>query len=101
MIVHDLDVQGPLSCPGKTYSVLIVDADTVLSHSITSKRFQPITGRDPQIIEFFGSVEHRKLSHRNNLNIHKALDTFTAKQPFRINALERPYWHKQNTNATR
>ena len=57
MIVRDLYVFWTVLFPDEADPVLIVDAYTVLSCTISSERFQSITRRDPQIIDGRHRVE--------------------------------------------
>jgi len=42
MIIGDLNVKSIAFLPSKTYAVLIVDTDTVLSHAIAFQCLKPI-----------------------------------------------------------
>jgi hypothetical protein len=48
VVIDDLDVTRTVVGPAKTHPPLRIDADTVLSASITAKRFEPISGRAAQ-----------------------------------------------------
>jgi len=41
---------------------LVIHSNTVLTHSISGELLQPVSGRYPQIQQFFRSVEHDELS---------------------------------------
>lgn len=65
MIVDNLYVVSICIPPNETDTVLVVDADGVLPFSISCKRLQAVVGRDTEIIQSDGRMEHRQLSRRN------------------------------------
>jgi hypothetical protein len=57
MVIDDLDLAGMPGLPDEANAPLVVDADAVLSGSITLEGFKPIAGGHPQIIEGFRGRE--------------------------------------------
>jgi hypothetical protein len=57
MVVHNFDAFDSVVGPGEAEAVLVVDANRVLAFAVTLERFQPIAGRNPQVVEFLGDVE--------------------------------------------
>lgn len=51
MIVDDLNVFGGVAYPTEANSVLIVDANAVLSRTITDKLFQAASGQSGEIVQ--------------------------------------------------
>jgi len=51
VIVHDLDGLRPRVDPAEAHPGLIVHADAVLAGPIARQRFQPVAGRNPEIVE--------------------------------------------------
>jgi hypothetical protein len=74
VIIHDFNIVDPISFPPKTYSPLIVYADTVLRFTITLERLKVVTGRNAQCRQFSDSVKLKQLPSRYPLNISKASD---------------------------
>ena len=58
MVVADLNVFGLVVSPFEADAPLFVDADGVLAFAVALECFELIAGRDAEIIEFVGSVEH-------------------------------------------
>lgn len=58
MIVDDLDVMSVAPEPSEANSELVVDADTVLTDTITSKLFESIGRRHLEICKCGSGVEH-------------------------------------------
>ena len=57
MVVGDFHVERVTILPHKAHPELIVDSDTVLSFTITGKLFEPVAGRNPQILQLRGRME--------------------------------------------
>lgn len=60
-VVDDLDDLGAGVSPYEADPPLLVDADAVLAGSIASQCFEPVVGRDPQVIEGLGGIQQDKL----------------------------------------
>ena len=45
VVINNLDIKGIPGAPYKADSILIVNADTVLTRSTTTQRFKPIARR--------------------------------------------------------
>jgi hypothetical protein len=58
MIIADLNVIEPVFAAAKADPVLQVDADAVLSVSVSLQFFQMIRWRDPQIVESLCMIDH-------------------------------------------
>ena len=58
MVIRDLDVERVTAAPLETDSPLVIDSDAVLSCSIAAEFFESICGRDSQVIEVDGIVDH-------------------------------------------
>jgi hypothetical protein len=61
-MVGNLNVCRPRIGPNKANPKLIVDADTVLSRSITYQSFEAITRRRFQVLKHCRGLQHRKLA---------------------------------------
>lgn len=62
MIIRNFYFVGPVLEPHETNPELIVDANAVLSFAVTLQRLEPVTGRDPQVIQGRSAIQHQKLS---------------------------------------
>jgi len=88
VIVDDFNFFGIAVPPHKTDSVAIVDANAPLAGSITSKRFETISGGRPQVVQAFRHVELRKPAERHALDRDESRDTLEMEKGFGISALE-------------
>ena len=59
--VNDLDLPGIAITPGEANAPLRVGANAVLPKPAPAKNFQPVAGRDPQVIEATGRIDHDQL----------------------------------------
>jgi hypothetical protein len=57
MIVHDLNRFGSCVSPPETDSILPIEADAMLSFSVTFQCFEPISGRLAKIGKFPDRIE--------------------------------------------
>lgn len=63
MIVDYFNVDRTRIRPTETDPILVVDPDAVLTMTISPKRFKPVPGRYPQVVEYLGLVERVEFSH--------------------------------------
>ena len=64
-MVGNLNVRRPCIGPNEADPELIVDADAVLSRSITRQRFEAITRRRFQVLKHGRGLQHRELASRD------------------------------------
>src|ERR1700680_3242395 len=64
MIVRDFDVVSIVIMPNKTDSILVIDADAVLSIPIPFELFEAIARRNFQVVKVSRCIQHRKFSFR-------------------------------------
>ena len=69
MVINDLDIPTISVAPYEADSPLIVDANAVLSPSVTAKRFQAISGRYAQIGKLLSRIDYEKLFASSSLNL--------------------------------
>ena len=60
MTVHQFNVEGLAFGPAEAQSPLVIDADAVLTGPVAGQRLQPLTGRDPRILEINRAVQLRQ-----------------------------------------
>jgi hypothetical protein len=68
MIIRDFYVARFTLDPRKANSVLVVDADTVLTFAVFIKCFQPITWRREQITQVVSVIQVNQFASRGFLN---------------------------------
>jgi len=61
MVVSDLSVVGVSVSPAEAHAPLIIDADAVMPLAIPGQLFQPVAGRNPQILERLRRIEDSEL----------------------------------------
>ena len=62
VVIHDFDTVRRAVFPEKANAPLGIDADAVLPGPVALELFQPVGGRDAQIVKGFRRVEHIKLA---------------------------------------
>ena len=58
VVVDDGDVVCVTFVPRETEAPLVVDADTELPLSVAMELFEAIAGRNPEIVDIRGVIEH-------------------------------------------
>ena len=90
MIVHNLNVESVRIKPSEADSPLIVNANTKLSHSVSSERFKTIPGYRTEVRQQRGGMDLIQLSlcHSGNslvfpaeLTLKNSLGLFVPKGP--------------------
>jgi hypothetical protein len=74
MVVDNLNIPGAFGCPYKAHAELIVDADAVLSGSVTGQFFQPVAGGNAKEVQRSGGVKLLKLADGSQGNSNKPGD---------------------------
>jgi hypothetical protein len=69
MIVDDFDLVALTFVPHEADAPLVVDSDAVPARALSPQKFQTIRGRDPQVLEALGRVEHPQLPAGKRLNL--------------------------------
>jgi hypothetical protein len=60
--IHDFNVFRSVCRPSKTYPILVVDSDAVLSPAVPLKNFKAIAWWRPEILDGGGAVQHDELA---------------------------------------
>jgi len=85
VVVDDLNVKRVAVLPAEANPPLIVDTDTVLTRSVTLELFQPIAGRNPQVVQCLGRVDQAEFAEHGPVELGwEAADCLAAKEPFRV-----------------
>ena len=69
MVIDNFYLISIAALPLKAHAPLVVDANTLLTFSISAQFFQPICGRHAQIMGVDGVVYHTQLAQSDLLNI--------------------------------
>jgi hypothetical protein len=80
MIIDDFNLLGSPVAPHKTNPPLVVDANRVLTLTVTLEGLQPIAGWLPQIIQRAGAIEEQELATSLPLYGAKAWCIFVREQ---------------------
>jgi hypothetical protein len=62
VVVDDLDVFRARWGPDEADTPLLVDPDAVLPDAVALEGFEPVPGRDFEVIQDFGGIEHDELA---------------------------------------
>ena len=68
MVIHHLYIGDAGVAPSKANPPLIVDANAVLAFHLALQRFQPVGGRNAQVVEPSCVIDHAKLSPCDRLD---------------------------------
>jgi hypothetical protein len=69
VIVHDFDVVGVTLLPDEAQAIAVVDADAVLSFTVTVQFLQAVARWDAQIIQADGGVQDEQFAQGRALQI--------------------------------
>jgi len=62
MVVDNFNLKDMAIIPAETNPPLFIHSNAVLSFPITLETFEPVRRRNTEIIQTFGSIQHRKLA---------------------------------------
>jgi hypothetical protein len=62
MVVDDFNLKDMAIIPAETNSPLVIHSNAVLPFPVTLESFEPICRRNSEIIQTFGSIQHRELA---------------------------------------
>jgi hypothetical protein len=89
MAVDNADVVRVAIGPPETHTPLIIHADTVLTHSIPSQLFQPISWWNPKIIKRLCGIYRHELSQHHPAQFRGIPpNCFSGKQSFGVSIRE-------------
>jgi hypothetical protein len=81
VVVDDLDVMRVPGPPSKTDSPLSVDADAVLSSTITFQLLESVRWWNAEVVECRRRIQHSELSEGNPLQVHsRSLDRLSMEE---------------------
>ena len=73
MVVDDLDIVRVALRPAKADAPLIVDPDAVLPRTVATQLLEPVTGRNPEIVEPAGRVELNQFAQHDPSQIGRVV----------------------------
>jgi hypothetical protein len=82
MVIGNLDVEGMPCLPAKAHSVLIVDAHTVLSRSISLQHLKPVRRGRGKIANLFGAIDLDKAAKGYGGDLLESSDAALQKDRF-------------------
>ena len=89
MVVDDLDVMRVAGPPSKTDSPLSVDANAVLSSTITFQLLESVRRRNAEVVECRRRIQHSELSEGNALHVRaQSLDRLSMKEALSVSIPE-------------
>jgi hypothetical protein len=91
VIINDLDLAPVAIVPYKRGPPLVVDSNAVLALPIADELLEPVSRRNPKILQRLRVVQHRELPTRDVLDAPKSRTALAVKERFRVLASERPY----------
>ena len=68
MVIHDFNIEGISVLPAKADPPLVVNADAVLSFAVALECFEPVTGRDLELLKALCLMQVQKLAAGDPLN---------------------------------
>jgi hypothetical protein len=71
VVVDDLDVVRVGSDPSEADAPLIVDTDAVLTSPVSCEFLEVVRGRDAEVYEAGGGIEHEQFSKRCSLQVRR------------------------------
>jgi hypothetical protein len=90
VIIDDLDLVRVAIGPYKTDPSLVVDSYAVLALAIAEEFLEPVSGRNPEILQRLRVVQHRELPPRDVLDAPKPRTALSVEERFGVFAPERP-----------
>ena len=79
MVIHDFDLMWPVLKPSKANAPLRIDANAVLSFSITFECFQHIAGWHPKAFQISGSMQDQQFASGHSFYVGKSRYLLAAK----------------------
>ena len=94
MVIYDFDIRyGVFAFQAEADTILLIDTNAVLSLSIAAKLLQTIGGRNTQIFQTGGVIEHDQFAKGNFLNALRELGRKALMIYFSVSLLAN-YTHK-------
>ena len=82
MIVRHFDIMGVAFLPAEADAPLVIDVNAMLAKAIAGQSSQPISGRNPQIIQALSDIELYQLAPRQAVQFEgKVAQELALKEP--------------------
>ena len=69
MVIRNLYRMGVPIVPPEAYPPLIIDPNAVLAPAVPLEFLQSVSGWEPQVLQCFRGIQHKKLSQRSPVNL--------------------------------
>jgi hypothetical protein len=89
VVIDYFNIKRMAALKAEANAPLVVDADTVSTRPVAFERFEPIVGRNPQIVQLYRTVQHLQLALGNRPDVDKPGDPLAGKQSLSLGSLER------------
>jgi hypothetical protein len=90
VVVNDLDPLGTSVGPREAEPPLVIDSDAVLAGSVSFQGFEPVPGREPEILQNHRSSQLAQLAQRDTMNPRiECVHAFAAPQSLGVLVAER------------
>jgi hypothetical protein len=89
VVIDDFDIAGSFLSPNKTDSELIVNADAVLTFSVSPERLEPVASNGSEILNGFSGIQTNQAHPGLIFNVDEFSHAFVAEQSFRPRIFER------------
>ena len=89
MVVYDFDVLGSRRRPAETHAILIIDANTVLTSSLSFQGFKPVPRRHSKVGQLTGDLQLPEFASGDRLDTRKPLDAASPGEGFSVPVTER------------
>jgi len=99
VIVHKFNVFRCPSGPLKTDPPSVIHPDAELPRPVRFQRFEPVSGKSPEIVKPHRGIKHQQLSQRRPADVTgEGTGVIPSKQPFGLTTLKRSN-HRNNNGA--
>jgi hypothetical protein len=82
VVIGDFDFVGVAVDPAEAQTPLVIDTDAVLTDTLAFKRFEPVAGRDAEVIEGVGTGEQVEFIDRSLDQIGREAGSLTVPEFF-------------------
>ena len=90
MVVDDLHIEGIGSLPNETDPPSVIDANAVLTLTLTPQLLEPVTRRNAKVLNGAGALQEHQLSPGHALEGSIARNISVMEELLRISRPERP-----------
>jgi hypothetical protein len=89
VVIDNLDIKCMTAFKAEAQPPLAIDANAVSADPVAFERFEPVVGRNPQIVQLCRAVQHLQFALGDSPDVGEPGNALAGKQRFRIGAFER------------